>query len=102
MDEDLSGWVVDIACSRKYPTDGILDKAKRHTRGCLLMGHCVESGYGLVTASSEVRLLDTSATAKIVSLLQSDCAREQEIQLKVLRSSDEDGEMQTRDVQLVT
>ena len=97
MDEELTGLVVDIACLRKYRRSEVVEKAKEHTRECLLMGHCIESGYGLVTDTGEIRLLDTLATPRIVALVSED-GRDRGNKLKVLRSWDEEGGMQTRDV----
>ena len=46
--EVLEGYVVDQACLRKYPQDELLERSRVHTTECALMGHCMESGYGLV------------------------------------------------------
>lgn len=58
----VEGWVVDIACLRKYSDDQLASRAQIHTTECALMGHCVESGYGLVDADGRVHLLDDAAT----------------------------------------
>lgn len=44
-DETLEGYVVDIACLRKWPRAEWASRAARHSRGCSLEGHCLESGY---------------------------------------------------------
>ncbi|MFD2512468.1 hypothetical protein ACFSRY_01205 [Pontibacter locisalis] len=46
--ETLEGYVVDIACLRTIPSVRLGEAAKEHTTECSLMGHCMESGYGLV------------------------------------------------------
>lgn len=69
--EEVEGYLVDIACLRKYPQDELLDRARVHTRACALMAHCVESGYGLVTEEGRVVPLDMDAT-----LLASDALRQ--------------------------
>lgn len=44
-----------------------LERAKKHTKACLLMGHCVEIGYGLVDDEGDLALLDTEATQRVLS-----------------------------------
>lgn len=48
--EITEGYVVDLACLRRYPRQEYTSRAAQHTTECALMGHCVESGYGLVSA----------------------------------------------------
>lgn len=93
-EEQLEGYVVDIACLRKYPQDALLDRARVHTRQCALMGHCVESGYGLVDERGHLRLLEASATPDVVSALRKS-SRDAGIRLRARRESGEDGEMRT-------
>ncbi len=47
--ESIEGYVIDIACVRKNSREELLQKARNHSKECALMGHCVESGYGIVT-----------------------------------------------------
>ena len=86
--ETLEGYVVDIACLRKYPRAERLMRARAHTRECALMGHCLESGYGLVGENESLTLLDAEATLQVAGvLLQSDYERG--IRLRVTRQKDD-------------
>lgn len=85
--ETLQGYVVDIACLRKYPRDELLDRAPVHTKRCALMGHCMESGYGLVSDDGRVALLEPAATPQIVDAIVRS-ARSDGIWLRVERESD--------------
>ncbi len=67
--EVIEGYLIDIGCIRKYRRQGLLETARRHRRECGLMGHCVESGYGLITDDDRLHLLDDGATLKVASLL---------------------------------
>ena len=96
--ETLTGHVVDIACIRKYPRDELLERARRHSRDCALMGHCIESGYGLVDDTGRVALLDHEATHRIVEVLPS--AAERGARLRVERR-ERQGEMATLSVELI-
>lgn len=93
MDSEISeGYVVDIACIRKYPRNEIFEKSEVHSRACALMGHCMESGYGLVNEHG-VTLLDDEATPMIAEALlnsNKDCG----IRIRVERTKS-DGEMHT-------
>ena len=86
--ETIEGYVVDVACLRKYPRDELLQRARVHTRECALMGHCVESGYGLVQESGELALLDSEATTRVVEAVRS-ASRPDGIRLHVIRELDE-------------
>ena len=94
----VEGYVVDIACVRKYPREELLRRAREHTKKCALMGHCVESGYALVHADRVV-LLDHEATPKVVAAVGAS-DRESGIKLRAERQM-QDGEMRTTAVEEV-
>lgn len=85
--ETLDGYVTDIACIRKYPRDGLLQRAREHTKRCALMGHCVESGYGVVGDDGRIALLDAKATPQVVEALERS-GRDRGIRLRVTRERD--------------
>lgn len=92
------GYIVDIACLRKYPEEKMLMRVKEHTKQCALDGHCIESGYALVLESGEKVLLEPDATALVVAaVLLSD--REAGITAEVERVLI-DGSMHTTRVRL--
>lgn len=68
--EVLEGYVVDQACLRKYPQAELLVRARAHTVKCALMGHCVESGYGLVDDQGRPFLLEPAATPGVVEAIR--------------------------------
>ncbi|MEW5926104.1 MAG: hypothetical protein AB1941_01325 [Gemmatimonadota bacterium] len=94
--EVLEGYVVDQACLRKYPQDELLERARVHTTECALMGHCMESGYGLVDEEGRPLLLEPAATARVVERLRS-TGVEKGARLRATRVM-RDGEMTTVDV----
>lgn len=98
--ETLEGYVIDIACVRKYPRTELARRARAHTRECVLMGHCIESGYALVSDDGHLMLLDDHATRLVVDAVQKS-ERDRGIRLRVERSSREK-EMHTSDVREVT
>ena len=98
--EVLEGYVVDLGCLRKYSRGELLERARTHTRECALMGHCLESGYGLVDEDGRVSLLDSEATLRVVDAVRSS-ERRQGIKLRVVREL-QDGKMQTSEVQVTT
>ncbi|MEX2336808.1 MAG: hypothetical protein WD555_06020 [Fulvivirga sp.] len=94
--ETLEGYVVDIACLRNIPALQLSKRAKEHTTACALMGHCIESGYGLVDIENRIMLLDSEATPRIVGLLK-ETTMEKGVQLKVEREKQK-GKMKTTKV----
>lgn len=98
--ETLTGYVIDVGCVRKNARDDLLEKARTHSRDCALMGHCVESGYGIVTDDDELTVLDSDATRQVVDAVENSNT-EEGIRLRVQRE-EEDGTMTTTDVEEVT
>jgi len=98
--ETLEGYVVDLICLRKYPADEYVERAKEHTKACALDGHCVESGFGLVSHDGRVALLDPPATPRVLDAVRAS-DREAGIRLRVTREQD-GGEMQTATVEEIT
>ena len=68
--ETLEGYAVDIACLRCYPRAELLERARTHSRECATMGHCVESGFGLVAEDGALSLLDAKATPLVFELVR--------------------------------
>jgi hypothetical protein len=94
--EVLEGYVVDQACLRKYPQDELLERARVHTTECALMGHCVESGYGLVNEEGRPLLLEPASTTQVVEALRG-TSREHGVRLRAMREMQEK-EMRTTQV----
>ena len=94
--ESLEGYVIDIACVRKNSREELLGKAETHTKECALTGHCVESGYAVVT-DDELALLDAGATPDVVEVVRNS-EKEQGHRVRVDRA-ERDGEMTTETVE---
>ena len=95
--ETLEGYVIDVACVRKNARDELLEKAETHERECALMGHCVESGYGIVTEDDRLTVLDPEATTKVVEVVKN-TDTQKGIRLRVTRK-ERDGKMETTTVE---
>lgn len=91
--EVLEGYVVDQACIRKYPQAKLLARSQSHTRECALMGHCIESGYGLIGEEGHTYLLEPASTPMVVAAIQHS-EQDRGIGLRALREM-HDGEMRT-------
>jgi len=98
--ETVEGYLMDVGCIRKNPREDLLAKARKHTRDCALMGHCVESGYGIVTEDDRVTVLDPDATPQIVTTVDA-TDTERGIRLRVTREQ-QDEQMETTAVEEVT
>lgn len=95
--ETIDGYVVDLACIRRYPVAEWIERGRRHTKECALMGHCIESGYGLVKEDGQVVPLDAEATPMVVAAIRR-CKGESGIRVRAIRES-EGSEMKTRSVE---
>ncbi len=95
--ESIEGYVVDIACLRKYPHNELLERARAHTKSCAVMGHCVESGYGLVNDEGRLALLEPQATPRVLDVIRRS-TRDQGIKVRATRQM-EDAEMKTTRVE---
>ncbi|GAB3833780.1 hypothetical protein [Pontibacter rugosus] len=91
--ETLEGYVVDIACLRTTPVTRIGEAARVHSTACALMGHCIESGYGLVDDNGKITLLDPKATKHVIEALVK-TSKEKGARLRVEREG-KAGEMET-------
>lgn len=85
--EVMEGYLIDLACVRKYPQDELLRRAKTHTRACNLEGHCIESGYALVGDDGDVMPLDAEATPKLITALLQE-RQDTHIRFRIVRESD--------------
>lgn len=74
QEESVEGYVIDIACLRKYPQRDLLEKVRQHSKQCSLMGHCIESGFALVNESGRTSLLDTAATPLVINAVSGSTA----------------------------
>lgn len=90
---------MDVGCIRKNARDELVEKARTHTRECALMGHCIESGYGIVTEDDCLTVLDPEATRRVVDVVERTTTQEG-IRLRVNREN-QDGQMTTTDVEEV-
>lgn len=97
--EIFEGYVLDLACIRKYPQNELVERGQAHTQKCALMGHCVESGYGLVNENGEVRVLDAKATPLIIEKIGKS-EKEKGIKLRATREKT-DEEMETTRIEEV-
>lgn len=95
--ERVEGFVMDGGCIRKNARDELLEAAREHTRECALMGHCIESGYGIVTEDDRLTVLDPEATRMVVDVVEESRTREG-IRLRVSRE-ERDGTMETKEVE---
>lgn len=98
--ETLEGYVIDVGCIRKNARDELLQSARTHTRDCALMGHCIESGYGIVTEEDHLTVLDSEATPKVVTAVE-ESETEEGIRLRVRREESDDS-METLEVEEIT
>jgi hypothetical protein len=95
--EVLEGYVVDLACIRTTPYNDLQKFSREHSVNCGLMGHCVESGYGLIDDEGKIQILDSKATSEVVSILENNRNNKKGIKSHVEREM-ENGRIHTTNV----
>jgi|GEM_PF-2267614 len=95
--EVLEGYVVDLACIRTTPYNDLQKFSREHSVDCGLMGHCIESGYGLINDEGKIQILDSKATSDVISILENNKNNRKGIKLQVERKM-ENGHMHTTNV----
>jgi len=71
----FTGILVDMTCATD-PQRNVDKLRSEHSRKCLLMPVCAESGYALLTDQDEVFQFDTASTALASKLIQRNSNRE--------------------------
>jgi hypothetical protein len=64
----LTGYLVDVSCSRDEAEAGP-GWGQKHTRACLLMPVCVQSGYALLTSDNQVIRFDGKGNQQAYKLI---------------------------------
>ena len=65
---DVEGFLIDKACSAKAVKDGYA-KAGAHSKDCLQMDGCADSGMGVLTADNKYILFDKDGAKKATAAL---------------------------------
>ncbi len=92
--ETVEGYLIDVGCIRKNARDDLLEEARNHSSECALMGHCVESGYGVVTEDDRLTVLDPEATPMIVDAVE-ESSTDEGVRLRVRREPGKGGTLET-------
>ena len=79
--QTLSGHLVDILCSSEHASEGEAFGAK-HSKECLQMPDCVQSGYAVLTADKQVIKFDAKGNEETRKQLAS-LAKQKDIRVSV-------------------
>ena len=83
----IKGYLMDVSCSaRKMRKDGA---AAAHTKACLRVPYCDQSGFGILTEDKQFIKFDEGGNAKVRKFL-ADIAKENDIRVTVSGSIDHD------------
>ena|SRR5215467_4265857 len=79
-DATVNGYLVDLACaSEEGQKPGF---GAKHSRDCLLMGECVNSGYGILTDDKKVIRFDKASNEQAKKFI-SDLKKTKDIKVSV-------------------
>ncbi len=62
--QTLSGHLVDVSCTRENQQKPRADFPQKHSRKCLQMDPCEQSGYGLLTRDNKFYRFDAAGNAQ--------------------------------------
>src|SRR3954471_2746916 len=65
----MTGTLVDVACATENAEKPKADFAAKHSKRCLTMPECEESGYALVTADNQVIKFDKDSNEQAKKLI---------------------------------
>jgi hypothetical protein len=96
---DFEGVLMDKMCSMKALQEGGQKAAAMHKRDCALMGDCVKSGFGLVTADNQFLAFDAEGNSRAEKALK---ASKKSDNLRVRVSGEQSGDtIQVKSLQLL-
>ncbi len=79
-DSTVTGYLVDLACASEE--GGEAGFGAKHTKGCLQMPECVNSGYGVLTDDKKIIKFDKASNAKAKQFI-ADLKKTKEIKVNV-------------------
>jgi len=86
-DEVVNGYLLDVACSgRRMQKPG---PPASHSRGCLQVPECSNSGYGILTAEKRFIRFDEQGNEKVRKLL-AETSRQSDFKIAVTGTMDGD------------
>ena len=65
----IKGYLVDMLCVRQRKSEGV-KLGPAHTKMCLRMPNCVQSGYAVMTPDYQILKFDKSGTDKAMRMLE--------------------------------
>lgn len=65
----VKGHLVDVMCATEH-ADEAASYGPTHDKTCLLMDHCVKSGYSVITGDGKVLKMDQKGTAMALDLIK--------------------------------
>ncbi len=65
----VRGYLVDMLCARQRKSEGV-KLGQVHTKMCLQMPACVQSGYAVMTPDNQLLKFDKAGTDKAIKLVE--------------------------------
>jgi hypothetical protein len=67
--QTMSGYLVDVACASENAEKPKADFGMKHSKKCLTMPECEESGYALLTDDNKVIKFDAASNEKVKKMI---------------------------------
>jgi len=95
----MTGHLIDVACASEHASEKKADFGPRHSKKCLQMAECAESGYALLTADHDVIKFDQASNAKVKQFIAA-TDRDRDWKIKVTGAMNADKTMKLDSIAL--
>ena len=87
--QTLNGYLVDVACASENIEKPKADFGAKHSKTCLQMPECTESGYGVLTADNQLTKFDKDSNEQIKKFI-ADTAKDKDWKVTVTGTMNKD------------
>lgn len=97
--QTLNGYLVDVACGTENTEKPKADFGTKHSKQCLQMPECVESGYAVLTADNKIIKFDKDSNEQIQKFI-ADTNKDRDWKVTVTATMNKDNTLKLGSIKL--
>ena len=97
--QTLNGTLVDVSCAMENAQKPKADFATKHSKQCLQMPECVETGYGLLTPDNKFTKFDADSNKQVEKFI-ADTDKNNDWKVTVTGSMNKDNTIKVESIKL--
>jgi hypothetical protein len=97
--QTINGHLVDVACASENIEKPKTDFGLKHSKQCLQMPECVESGYGVLTADNKLTKFDKDSNEQIKKFI-ADTNKDKDWKVTVIGTMNKDNTLKLGSIKL--